>query len=140
MPKQSPVPEDFDRPFYEAANREQLFIQYCSEDDRWQYPPEASCRECGNEPGWREISGDGHIYSYAVVYDSPVATLREEVPYNCAVIALDAAPEILFASHLPGTAVDEVPIGAPVRMIFEETPATGQKLPEWRLTGQKEEV
>ena len=29
--------------------------------------------------------------------------------------------------------VDEVPIGAAVEVIFETTPATGQKVPEWRL-------
>ena len=34
-------------------------------------------------------------------------------------------------SHLPGTPPDEVPIGAKVRLIFEATPATGQKVPEW---------
>jgi len=29
--------------------------------------------------------------------------------------------------------VDQVPIGAAVEVIFETTPATGQKVPEWRV-------
>jgi hypothetical protein len=38
-------------------------------------------------------------------------------------------------SHLPGVPVDQVPIGAAVEVIFETTPATGQKVPEWRVVG-----
>jgi uncharacterized protein len=131
MPKQSPVPEEFDRPYCDALNEDRLLLQYCPEDDRWQYPPETMCQQCGGTVEWREIGGHGHIYSYAVVYDTPVVSLQPDLPFNCAVISLDDAEEILFLSHLPGTPVDEVPIGAPVRLIFETTPATGQKVPEW---------
>jgi len=33
---------------------------------------------------------------------------------------------------LPGTAVDDVPVGAPVELVFEES-ANGQKIPEWKV-------
>jgi hypothetical protein len=36
-------------------------------------------------------------------------------------------------SHLPGTPLDEVPIGATVQVEFEVTGATGQKVPEFRV-------
>jgi hypothetical protein len=36
-------------------------------------------------------------------------------------------------SHLPGTPPDAVPIGAAVEVVFEVTPATGQKVPEWQV-------
>ena len=32
--------------------------------------------------------------------------------------------------------VDEVPIGAPVRLVFEKTQATGQMVPEWEVVTQ----
>ena len=73
MPKQSPVPVEFDKPFYDACNEERLVVHSA------QYPASAT--------------------------------------------------------HLPGTPVDEVPIGAAVEVIFETTPATGQKVPEWRVAG-----
>ena len=135
MPKQSPVPDELDKPFYDAANEDRLVIQYCTADERWQFPPEPACRKCGSADNleWREISGDGTVYSYAVIYDSPIAELQKDQPYNCAVITLNAAPEINFLSHLPGTPVDEVPIDAQVRLVFEATPATGQKVPEWQV-------
>lgn len=135
MPKQSPVPDEIDRPFWEACNQERLILQHCDTCDRFQHPPERRCAGCGTSDSlsWREVGGNGTIYSYSVVYDTPIAALQEDQPYNVAVIDLDDAPGINMLSHLPGTPADEVPIGAAVRLVFETTPATGQKVPEWQI-------
>ena len=135
MPKQSPIPDEVDKPFFDAANEDCLVLQYCATDDRWQYPPKPECAQCGSADhlSWRQVNGDGAIYSYAVVYDTPVASLQPDQPFNVAVIELDEAPGVVFLSHLPGTAVDEVPIGGRVKLIFEKTLATGQKVPEWQI-------
>ena len=45
---------------------------------------------------------------------------------------LDDDPGIQMYSHLPGRAVDDVPVGAPVELVFEES-ANGQKIPEWKV-------
>jgi hypothetical protein len=47
---------------------------------------------------------------------------------------LDEDPGIQMYSHLPGTPVDAVPVGARVKVIFEAT-ANGQKVPEWQVVG-----
>jgi uncharacterized OB-fold protein len=135
MPKQSPIPNGIDAEFYRAANEERLVLQNCSACDRWQFPPAATCAKCGNSDSlaWRELDGRGTIYSFGVVYDTPVASLQPDQPYNVAVISLDEAPEINMLSHLPGSLVGQVPIGRAVRLVFESTPATGQKVPEWKL-------
>ena len=134
MPKQSPVANDLDRPFWDACNEERLVVQRCTSCSRHQYPPEAKCRACGSASfDWDEVEGTGTIYSFGVIYDTPIALLQPEQPYNCAVVQLDADPEINFMSHLPGTPVDEVPIGAKVEITWETTPGNGQKVPEWRV-------
>lgn len=135
MPKQSPVPSEVDKPFYDAANDGKLVIQFCADCQRWQFPPAPACAGCGSAESlsWREIAGRGTVYSYGVVYDSPIAVLQVDQPYNVAVISLDQAPEINMLSHLPGTKPGEVEIGRGVRLIFEVTPATGQKVPEWQV-------
>ena len=46
---------------------------------------------------------------------------------------LDHAPGINFLSHLPGQAPGDVPIGGKVKLTFEATQATGQKVPEWNV-------
>jgi len=92
------------------------------------------CPRCGGAAlEWREVEGRGHIASRVVVHDTPISSLIPDQPFNVASITLDVEPEITMYSHLPGTPVDQVPIGAAVEVIFETTPATGQKVPEWRV-------
>ena len=114
--------------------------QYCAACERFQHPPEPSCYQCATPAAqleWRQVSGTGTIYSYGVVYDTPVASLQADQAFNVAVIDLDEAPGVNMLAHLPGQPVDDVPIGAAVRAIFEVTPATGQKVVEWQVTGQQ---
>ena len=134
--KQGVIPDELTAPFWEAANDGRLVIQNCSDCDRLQNPPLPACGACGlaDGLGWKRMSGRGTIYNYCVVYDTPVALLQEDEPFNLAVVALDDAPEIQMYSHLPGTPVDDVPIGGAVEVVFEAT-ANGQKVPEWRVVG-----
>ena len=73
------------------------------------------------------------------MYDNPVPLLFEDQPFNVAVVGLynddgsDSGMKLL--SHLPGTPLDDVPIGADVQVEFEVTQATGQKVPEFRVVG-----
>ena len=136
MVKQGVVPDDLTRPFFEAANEDRLVIQNCTACDRLSFPPRAACDGCGlgDNLEWKQLSGKGKIYNYGVVYDCPVASLKEDLPFNLAAIMLDEDPGILMYSHLPGTPPDEVPVGAAVQVIFEAT-ANGQKVPEWQLAG-----
>lgn len=141
MPKQSPIPDELDQPFWDACNDERLVIQHCTACDRLQHPPENACAQCGSRDhlDWKEMSGRGTIYSYAVVHDTNVPLLFSDQPFNVAVISLlddsgnDAGIQML--SHLPGTPVDKVPVDAPVQVVFETTKATGQKVPEFRVVG-----
>ena len=137
MPKQSPIPDALDKPFYDACNEERLVVQYCTNCLRYQFPPRSACTRCGNNASveWRQPSGRGRIVSRVVVHDTPTSSLIPEQPFNVAAIALDEEPDVIMLSHLPGTPVDQVPVGAAVEVIFETTPATGQKVPEWRVVG-----
>ena len=134
MPKQGVVPDDLTRPFWAAANEERLVIQNCTACDRLQHPPGRHCHACGSDAHleWKTMSGRGTIYHYGVVYDCPIRLLQEEQPFNVAVVMLDEDPGIQMYSHLPGTPVDEVPVGAKVEVFFEAT-ANGQNVPEWRV-------
>ncbi len=69
---------------------------------------------------------------YFVIRDSRIRGFRGAQPINFAVITLDEDPGINFLSNLPGTPTGEVPVGAPVELIFEET-STGQMVHEWRV-------
>ncbi len=136
MAKQGVVPDELTRPFWDAANEGRLVIQNCRACGRLQHPPAPACSQCaaGDSLEWRQVSGRGRIYHYGVVHDCPVRLLQEDQPFNVAVIMLDEDPGIQMYSHLPGTPVDEVPVGASVEVVFEAT-ANGQKVPEWKVAG-----
>ena len=134
MVKQGVVPDELTKPNFDAANEGRLEMQNCSACNRLQNPPMPTCSQCksANNLEWKVMSGKGKIYNYGVVYDCPVRLLQEDQPFNLVVITLDDDPGIQMYSHLPGTPVDDVPVGAAVEVIFEET-ANGQKVPEWRV-------
>jgi len=134
LPKQSPVPNELDKPFYDGCNEGKLVVQYCPACSRYLFPPRVMCTRCGGSNlQWQQVSGRGTIKSRVVVHDTPISLLIPDQPFNVATIALEEEPEVIMLSHLPGTPVDEVPIGAKVEVLFETTPTTGQKVPEWRV-------
>ena len=135
MPKPSPVPDDLSKAFWDACNEERLVVQNCTDCNRMQHPPLEKCRDCGSADHleWRAMSGRGRINGYCVQHDSRIVSLKEEQPFNLVVIELEDDPDIKMFSHLPGTPVGQVPVGASVQVEFEVTPTTGQKVPEWRV-------
>ena len=143
MPKQSPVPNDFSKPFWDACNEDRLILQNCKACDArrglnaLQYPPQPTCVRCGASDTleWLEMVGRGNIREYCVMYDCRTRSLQADQPFNIVCIELEEDRSVLMYSHLPGTPVDDVPIGAKVQLEFEVTPATGQKVPEWRVVG-----
>jgi uncharacterized OB-fold protein len=134
MVKQGIVPDDLTKPFWDAANEGRLEIQNCSACNRLQNPPLDACSQCNSSDNleWKVMSGKGKIYNYGVVYDCPVRLLQEDQPFNLAVITLEEDSGIQMYSHLPGTPVDNVPVGASVEVIFEKS-ANGQMIPEWQV-------
>lgn len=136
MPKPIPVPDELSKPFWDAINERRLVLQNCGKCSRLQYPPEETCRECGSvdQLDWSEVNGRGHILEYLVTYDSRIKLKQADQPYNLALITLDDDPNINFLSNLPGTPVDEVPVGAPVEIFYEEV-APGRLIHEWRVIG-----
>ena len=132
--KQGVIPDQLTAPFWEAANDSRLVIQKCGKCSRLQHPPAQECGRCGSGGYlvWEEMSGKGRIYNYGVVHDCPIRLLQDDQPFNVAVIMLDEDPGIQMYSHLPGTPVDDVPLGADVEVIFEDS-ANGQKIPEWKV-------
>ena len=134
LERPAPVPNDLTQPFWDACNEQRLVLQNCTACDRLHYPPTQRCNQCGSADhlAWKEVPGRGHIDVYFVILDSRIRGFRSAQPINFAVITLDEDPGVNFLSNLPGTPTGEVPVGAPVELIFEPT-STGQMVPEWRV-------
>lgn len=134
LERPAPVPDDHNKPFWDACNEQRLVLQYCTACEQLQYPPDRKCNQCGSDDNldWKEVEGKGHIDVYFVIRDSRIRGFRSAQPINFVVVTLDEDPGVNFLSNLPGTPPGEVPVGAAVEVIFEQT-STGQMLPEWRV-------
>ena len=133
LERPAPVSSDLTKPFWDACNERRLVLQNCAACSRLHYPPTQKCAKCGSaELVWKEVQGKGHIDVFFVIRDSRIRGFRSAQPINFAVITLDEDPGINFLSNLPGTAPGEVPAGAPVELMFEQT-SNGQLIPEWQV-------
>jgi uncharacterized OB-fold protein len=134
LERPAPVPNDLTKPFWDACNERRLVLQNCTNCGRLHYPPTQKCAKCGSADKltWKEVQGRGHVDVSFVIRDSRVKGFQPAQPVNFAVITLDEDPGINFLSNLPGTAPGEVPAGAPVEVMFEQT-SNGQLLPEWKV-------
>jgi uncharacterized OB-fold protein len=134
LERPAPVPNELTKPFWDACNEQRLVLQNCTACNRLHYPPTQKCSQCGSADKleWKAVAGKGHIDVYFVIRDSRIRGFRSAQPINFALITLDEDPGINFLSNLPGTPPGEVPVGAPVEVMFEQT-STGQLLPEWRV-------
>ena len=134
MPNIVPLPNELTKPFWDACKNGRLIVQECNNCNRMQNPPEDQCWECDSSDNliWREVQGRGIIDGYVVIYDSRLEAFWDQQPYNVAIINLLENPEIKFFSNLPGTPVDQVPIGSEVQVEFEQV-APDQFIPQWRV-------
>ena len=115
----SPVANPENRPFLEAAQKDELVIKYCNACNQPHYYPRTICPHCGsNDTSWVKSAGLGEIYSYTVMRRGV------EVPFAMAYIRLQEGISML--THLTNCDFDSIRIGQKVRVVFQET-RDGQK-------------
>ena len=138
MPKLIPVANPMTKPFWDAINQKKFMVQKCG-NGHLQYPPAQRCQKQGcnsDKLDWIELMQPvkGHIATFIVIEDGRLDKRIPDQPYNMALITLDEDPGINFYSNLAGVPTYQVPVGAPVEMVFEEV-APGTLIHEWKVTG-----
>ena len=84
-----------------------------------QFPPRRFCSGClGVSLTWEPASGRGKVRSYSVVRHPISPAFASDVPYVVALIELDEGPTMM--AGVRGCAIDDVSIGLPVAVEFEE--------------------
>ena len=128
-----PVPDDLTRGFWEASGKGTRAVQHCADCGFYIHPPRVLCGSCASpNVSWKDVSGNGKIYSWAVMRMQSVAGFEQSVPYCTLLVELDEMPKLLLAGYLPGEG-QELSIGAPVEVFFENIEGSDLKLPNFRL-------
>jgi uncharacterized OB-fold protein len=109
-----PVPTEFSAPFWEAARRQKLLIQFCPEAGKYQhYPRPVSIYTGKRNIEWREVAGKGFVYALTVTRRGPPA-FRGREPYIVATVELDEGVRLL--THVINCNIEDARVGMRVRL------------------------
>ena len=105
------------RPFWEACQREELFIQRCNGCGEYQFYPRGICANCWtNHIAWVKASGRGTVWSFTVTYQNRTTGFADEIPYVLALVELEEGVKMF--TNIIECATAGVKIGMPVEVTF----------------------
>lgn len=120
-------------PFWRAAKEGRLTACACAACGVFRMPPTPFCPEClSPDARWPELSGEGVVYSFAVVHGFPGIPDITLIP---AVVELPDAPGARLVTNVIDVDPDRVSIGARLKVAF--VPASdGWRLPVFRVVDE----
>jgi hypothetical protein len=128
-----PVPNEWTRPFWDAAKNGFLALQRCQSCGHFQHPPYPTCTHCvGIDLKFEPVAGKGTIYAYTIMYHSGDKRFAAAVPYASIIVELDDAPGALLAGNLLDAPYTEARVGRRVDVVFEKL-NDDITLPQYRL-------
>lgn len=109
------VYDESSAPFFEAAARGELQLQYCANCQKYMWPVKYRCIHCfAADVRWRAASGRAVLYSLTVVYQSYPGF---ENPYVVATV--ETSEGVRFNTGLVGDDVENTPIGTELVADFD---------------------
>ena len=114
-----PVDDPLVKPHYDALKEHRFVLQRCTSCSAYRWPSSPVCDEC-LQPGteWVEAPTGGKIWSF-VVYDRPYRReFKDDIPYNVAMIELDAGPRMI--ASIANASPEEIEIGARVEAVYDD--------------------
>jgi uncharacterized protein len=128
--KPVPLPDEITAFYWRGADEGRLLVSQCAKGHR-SHPPAPSCSVCGNRDLEAvELSGDGTVYSFAIVRQAFAPEYLDEVPYLVALIELAEDPRLRVLTNLVDVDPEAAEIGMAVTLTFEAR--DGQQLPQFR--------
>ncbi len=119
--KPVPIPQPESDRYWEAAYRGELWLRRCRDCDMAYFYPRDICPTChSRRTDWFRTSGEGTLYTYAIVHRPPHPGFADEAPYVVALVELDDGVRI--PTNIVGVEPepDNLQIGMPVKVVFEK--------------------
>ena len=116
-----PQPTVDDEAFWNATADHRLIVQACADCGELRHPPTPICPECLSfEVDWVEVPGTGELFTYTITHYTAGEGYEDYVPYTIGVVMLDGTDDIRFITHLVDVEPEDVEIGMPLEVTFEE--------------------
>ena len=135
MPANRPQPYQMpEAEFYWSSGADgRLRIQHCDDCDSLVHPPKPVCHYCrSTNQSVVEVSGQGTVVGFTVNHQQWLPSFPP--PYVLASVALAEDSRVMITTNLVGCEPDDVVVGLPVAVEFEEDGGTW--FPLFRPTGE----
>jgi uncharacterized OB-fold protein len=107
------------RPWWEATQRHELYIQKCRDCGDLRFHPRALCTNCmSSRTEWIRCSGRGKIYTFTVTYQNGSSGFRDSLPYVLAWVELEEGVKML--TNIIDCPPDQVKIDQHVEAVFDD--------------------
>lgn len=117
--------------YWDGARQGRLVIQRCAACATWVHPPRFTCPAClAADLVPTDTSGTGTVFSWSVMHQRGVPGFDDDIPYAVALIELAEQPGLLSVGHVLDCAPEELAVGLPVEVTFEDRGDVA--LPQWR--------
>lgn len=129
-----PVPEvnTETEAYWSAAADERLLLCECKECGLVYYYPRALCPDCFSDAiTHRDAEGTGEVYSYSHT-EKMEGWPDSKLPVIVAYVELDEGPRMM--TNIVGCDPDEISVGAPVEVRFEQVEDEDIAVPVFTLT------
>lgn len=114
-----PAVDDLNRPFWTGGEEGELRFWRCQACGYWLHPPSPRCPNClSKELAVEAASGRATLHTYTINHQSWYPGL--DPPYVIAIVELPEQPGLRLTTGLVDVGLDEVVIGMPLRVTFEQ--------------------
>jgi uncharacterized OB-fold protein len=127
-----PRPDDASQQYWQGCRDGELRMQRCTPCGHLRFPPRPMCPRCQSfECGWVPVSGRGTVYSWVVAHPPLLPAFVDLAPLVVLLVELEEGDDLRIVGNLLGEGPEDVAIGMPVEVAFEQV-AADVVLPQWR--------
>ena len=117
--KPLPIPDIFDKPYWEAVKKHELRMQKCLNCAEIWFPPNPICPKCiSKNYKWTTLSGKGKVWSFIVFHQLYFPSFSDEVPYNVVAVKLIEGP--LMTSNMVECKNEDIHCDMLVEVTFDD--------------------
>lgn len=118
-PRPQPQPTPTSEPFWLGLSNQQVLLQQCDDCSKWVYYPRSHCPHCLSEKlVWKEVSGEGTLYSFTVARQATAPQFADETPQLIGVVELNEG--IRLNTVMINVEAADLKVGMKVKPVFHE--------------------
>ncbi len=116
--KPLPTPTPTSMPFWNGLKEGVVKLQKCNDCGGWVFYPRSRCSSCLSDSlEWREVSGNGTLYTFTIARQPTSPHFADEVPQHLAVVELEEG--VRLTTTLVNVAEADIRVGMRLRPYFD---------------------